>query len=471
MDASFFALYPFVSEASDYVGSLGFSPDRLISSRALESARLRGKERVLQSLGEGIVKFDLSGSDEGRILSELLSYPFARVLVSCIDDQFLIHRYVLSEAIAAARLLNGHDDRFLSEFALDFSIDAPLFENPLNKEVLFKLHFTDYIKLATSMKDLKWKLVNRKLSGGVVKVAREDFIRLLQEAMRMRILENLPLNIPEEMKIECGPYLTEVIEVLQERKERFDSGSFGKIEAGLFPPCMTHAIARAGVGVNLAHSMRFALTAFLSAVGMNVEQILNIFNVSPDFDESKTRYQVEHITGSSGTQYKPPSCSTMKTYGNCHEPDELCKRIKHPLSYYQRRCWMVRADSKRGGPERDDSERDDSERDDSERDDSERDDPKRDDPKRDDSERDDPKRDDPKRDDPKRDDPKRDDPKRDDPKRDDSERDDSERDDPKRDDPKRDDSERDDSERDDSERDDPKRDDPKRDDSGRDGQK
>ncbi len=347
MDASFFALYPFVSEASDYVGSLGFSPDRLISSRALEAARMRGKERVLQSLNEGIEKFDLSGCEEVRILNELLSYPFARILVSCIDDQFLIHRYVLAEAVAAARMLNGHNDSFLSDFALDFNIEALLFENPVNNEVLFKLHFTDYIKFATPMKDLKWKLVNRKLSGGFVKVAREDLIRLLQEAMRMRILENLPLNIPDEMKVECEPYLADIREILQQRKERYDAGSFGKVEAGLFPPCMTHAIAEVGAGVNLAHSMRFALTAFLSAVGMSVEEILNLFNVSPDFDQSKTRYQIEHITGSSGTQYKPPSCNTMKTYGNCHEPDLICKTIKHPLAYYSKRCWMDKKNQNR----------------------------------------------------------------------------------------------------------------------------
>ncbi|HUV83494.1 MAG TPA: DNA primase regulatory subunit PriL, partial [archaeon] len=48
-----------------------------------------------------------------------------------------------------------------------------------------------------------------------------------------------------------------------------------------------------------------------------------------------TRYQVDHISGGTGTKYKPPSCATMITYGNCFGKDELCKNIGHPLSYYR----------------------------------------------------------------------------------------------------------------------------------------
>lgn len=39
--------------------------------------------------------------------------------------------------------------------------------------------------------------------------------------------------------------------------------------------------------MNLAHSMRFAMTSFLLNVGMSVDEILNLFNISPDFDAEK----------------------------------------------------------------------------------------------------------------------------------------------------------------------------------------
>ena len=96
-----------------------------------------------------------------------------------------------------------------------------------------------------------------------------------------------------------------------------------------------------GKGTNLAHTARFALVSFLLQINMSPDQVIALFNTSPDFDEEQTRYQVEHIAGSTGTQYKPPSCATMTTYGNCPGEDELCRRVGHPLSYYERKVWTL----------------------------------------------------------------------------------------------------------------------------------
>ena len=338
MDDRDLALYPFISEASDHVGSLGFSLDRLITSRALDLARIRGKERVIQSISGEIEKPSFSGSEEGPVLSELLSYPFARILVSCIDDPFLTRRYSLAEAVAAYTLLKTRDVEFLSNFGNDFGVDAK------PSDSYFDIDFTDYIKLASSMKDLKWKLVNRKLDHGNVSIAKEEFARLLQEAVRARIQDSLPIEVPENICNLCAPYLDEIKEILDKRKTEYGAGDFEAVESELFPPCIAHAIANTMAGVNLAHSMRFAMTSFLLTVGMTVDDIINMFNVSPDFDVEKTRYQIEHISGSSGTTYKPPACATMKTYGNCYGEDELCKRISHPLNYYSRKVWFKKRD-------------------------------------------------------------------------------------------------------------------------------
>ncbi|MBN1134662.1 MAG: DNA primase large subunit PriL, partial [Methanosarcinaceae archaeon] len=191
--------------------------------------------------------------------------------------------------------------------------------------------------LSSSMKDLNWKLVNRKLDSGNVHIAKEEFARLLQEAVRERILASLPMDVPPDICRSCETYLIEIKEILESRKNVFGAGDFGAVESELFPPCIAHAIANVRTGVNLAHSMRFAMTSFLLTVGMSVQDVIDLFNVSPDFDVEKTRYQIEHIAGSSGTTYTPPSCETMKTYGNCYGADELCKRISHPLNYYRRK--------------------------------------------------------------------------------------------------------------------------------------
>ncbi len=336
------ALYPYVSEASGYVASLDFSLDRLISSRAMDSARLRGKERVLQAIEGEILKPGLMSSDDRKILIELLSYPFSRILVSCVDDSFLTRRYALAEAVSSYKSLKGREPAFLREFALEFGIQAQ------SDDSGFRMHFTDYISLASTLKASEWKLVNRKLDHGYVKVSKDEFARLLQEGIKNRIEGSLPVSVPEDIQHACEPYLEEIKTALHERKSTFGDGTeFGTVESGLFPPCVIYAVSQTQAGVNLAHSMRFAMTSFLLTVGMSVDDIMNLFTTSPDFDEEKARYQVEHIAGASGTSYKPPSCATMKTYGNCYAPDEHCKKVKHPLGYYRRKLWFKNRDAQK----------------------------------------------------------------------------------------------------------------------------
>jgi len=54
---------------------------------------------------------------------------------------------------------------------------------------------------------------------------------------------------------------------------------------------------------------RFALTTFLVNIGMPIDQMVSFYTDVTDFDESKTRYQIEHIAGLKGnrTKYTPPT--------------------------------------------------------------------------------------------------------------------------------------------------------------------
>src|SRR5690606_41611343 len=63
----------------------GISLDSLLNSWAYRAARARGIKRVKEALEGEIKKPPVSR--EAQILSELLSYPFARMLVACVDDQ------------------------------------------------------------------------------------------------------------------------------------------------------------------------------------------------------------------------------------------------------------------------------------------------------------------------------------------------------------------------------------------------
>ncbi|MCQ1537086.1 DNA primase regulatory subunit PriL [Methanosarcina sp. KYL-1] len=340
MEAEKLALYPFLSEASAHVEHLGISLEGLLNSRAYRTARARGVERVREALEGEIKKSPLSG--EVQVLSELLSYPFARMLVACVDDQLFTRRYSLAEAKAAYTLLRTETPDFLLTFGEDFGISAEA------RDSYFSMHFTDYIRFSNSLKEPAWKLTNRQLRAGRVRISREEFARLLQEAVRERIEQSFPIpEIPEEVSEFCAPYVAEIKEQFEVQKKKFGATDFGIVEPELFPPCISHALANVQGGVNLAHSMRFAMTSFLLSVGMSVDEILNLFNVSPDFDAEKTLYQIEHIAGATGNTYKPPACDTMRTYGNCIGKDGLCATISHPLGYYEKKVYFKNRDKEK----------------------------------------------------------------------------------------------------------------------------
>nr|WP_292387274.1 DNA primase regulatory subunit PriL [Methanosarcina sp. UBA5] len=333
MDEEHIALYPFASEVSVYVESLGVSLESLLNSSALRKSRVRGMERVMQSI-EGEIEKPLI-KDESWLLSETLSYPFAQILVACLDDQLFTKRYALKEAEAASKWLEKESTDFLLEFGEDFGIQAEA------EELQFSMHFADYIRFSSSIREPIWKLTNRQLRSGMVVVAKKDLVRLLQEAIKERIEKSFPVpKIPSEVSSFCTPYVAEIKDKFEIHKKKFGTTDFGEVEPELFPPCISHALANVQGGVNLAHSMRFAMTSFLLSVGMSVDEILNLFNVSPDFDAEITLYQIEHIAGATGNVYKPPACDTMRTYGNCIGKDRLCEKISHPLAYYEKKIYL-----------------------------------------------------------------------------------------------------------------------------------
>jgi DNA primase large subunit len=186
------------------------------------------------------------------------------------------------------------------------------------------------------MRSSKWKLVNRAMKEGYLTVTMDELARLVEEMVREKVLKGLPLALEEGICEKLKEYINPLKAELSAAKAK-DRVDLGQVQEGAFPPCIREMLNQVAAGTNLAHTARFALTSFLLQINMGVEDVMRVFNTSPDFDEERTRYQVEHIAGASGTKYKPPSCATMSTYGNCPGEDELCRRISHPLGYYERR--------------------------------------------------------------------------------------------------------------------------------------
>jgi DNA primase large subunit len=330
--------YPFTQEAAEHVRRAGYSLESLLDKSSFRPARSRAAERVLGAISGEIS--DRTASKDTEILAELLSYPLARIIVSCLEDQILIRRYALAEAKLAYRRMKNDADGIL-RLADDLGVHPSSRSDPL------RIHFSEYISASHRMRDPKWKLVNRDLKDGYLTVTREELMRLMEEMVRDRVMKGLPLDVDPEICQRLREYIGPIGSELEAIKAR-QKIDLGRVEEGAFPPCIKGMLSQVSIGANLAHSARFALTSFLLQINMKVDDVIALFNTSPDFDEEQTRYQVEHIAGASGTRYTPPSCATMATYGNCPGEDELCKRIRHPLSYYERRIKYSIINGKKG---------------------------------------------------------------------------------------------------------------------------
>ncbi len=332
MDTKLAAKFPFLEDATEMAAENEADIDKLLTSFVFEDARARGVERLEDAIRDSEISYVPLNKEDDR-LTEVMSYPYARMIVSCIDDRFLTKRYALAEAKRMNRLLGDEPYPTILKIAAALGVRSQTDENGL------MMHFSDYLKFSSRIKSTDWKLVNTEMKRGNVVLPKEKFVRVLENALFDKIESELPLNVPDEYKKMMQSDIDHVSLMLAESKNRFNPGFSGELNKDHLPPCIRTLLANAQNGVNLPHSGRFAMVSFLHAIGMNSDQILTLFSQSPDFDESKSSYQIRHITGelNGSDGYTPPECSTMKTNGICFEPDNLCNndKVNHPLTYFR----------------------------------------------------------------------------------------------------------------------------------------
>ncbi len=326
------ARYPFLPESSAYLKQKGITLDALVGSAAYEPARHAGRHRVMEALADGIIQDRATAGEVGSLV-ELLSYAVARIIVSSTGDEHLVQRYALAEAVATENRLAGENLDFIIDMAVFMGLDAVRL-NATEASV----HFADYLRHSSQMRSDEWKLVNKDLDNGRVAVSGKDLARLMRHAVDDRIASELPLPVNDKIIAAFQNSIDLVREEVERRSAKFERESYGKVSFLRLPPCMKKLMAMMKKGENVPHVGRFALTSFLHTVGMTNDEIVAVFSSSPDFKEQLARYQIDHITGkSSGVEYLPPECATMKTQGICFNPDSLCKRkwLHHPLNYYR----------------------------------------------------------------------------------------------------------------------------------------
>jgi len=341
------AKYPFSTEAGEYVKQLSIRIDDF-ERPEFQNVLSRAEGRVKESILNGVVSPEFRDADV-----ELLSYPLGQVLVAIAGEAYLKRRHALAEAKRSHELLKAEEPEKVIRLATDtfrWRIGEPDRDagSPIH---MLKLSFVDYLRTAPQFHDPKWKLVNRVVSDGFVYISIDEAARLLSEEVRIQILRRLEtqreLLVPDILAKRAN----ELLALFKQQRGPFEE--YGPPPAAMeeaYPPCIKSLMQSLADGKDIPHMGRFSLTAFLVNAGLSSEDLLKLYGATADFDERMTRYQIEHIAGKKGsrTRYKPPNCDTMKTHGLCPYIDDICKRIRHPLSYYRRKTRMLRKSS-RGG--------------------------------------------------------------------------------------------------------------------------
>ncbi|QLG49915.1 DNA primase regulatory subunit PriL [Natrinema halophilum] len=330
------ARYPFLETARESVATEAVDLATVVEQdRAVVD---RARQRVITALEEGD-----TGEPHRDARIELLSYPVARVLVSMLEERVLVRKYARAEAETAY-------DRFtadmadttelksvesagleLSDLLAEFDLHGAVAETASGH----RIGVGTYLPLAEDLWGDEWRLVNRSLNAGEVPVDEGELLTLLREAIRTRIEDGLPFEVPDAIATVLEDDAAQIREVLADLEL---TREIDTVVPDLFPPCMKSLLDQIQKGEHLPHHSRFAITAFLSSIGMTTDQIVELYRVNSSFGEEMTRYQTDHIRGeTSPTEYSPPSCATMQSYGDCVNKDDLCERIPHPMAYYEER--------------------------------------------------------------------------------------------------------------------------------------
>ncbi len=326
------ARYPFLRSAREAVAAADVDLAAVV--RDEQAVVERAMARIEGALTDGTI-----GEQHRRTRVEVLSYPVARVLVSAVDEHVLTRKYTRAEAATAhdrletdrqGTALKSSTRRRLSlgDLLEEFDLSGAVTETPDR----YRVEVGTYLRLAADQFGDEWRLVNRELQDGAVPVGESSLLALVREAVRQRVAEGLPLGVPDTVAAELDPQQARIRELLADLELTRDIDT---VVPEMFPPCMTHLLDQVQKGEHLEHHSRFAIASFLTSIGLSTDEIVDLFKVNPGFGEDVTRYQVDHIRGAtSSTEYSPPSCATMQSYGDCVNMDDRCDTISHPLAYY-----------------------------------------------------------------------------------------------------------------------------------------
>lgn len=350
------ARYPFLGSAREAVRNAGVDLAALVASS--DPVVERARERVERALLDGTTESETPHDWSAR--EELLSYPVARILVSLLDADAAIEKYATAEAQTSYSNFtedierdDGRADRVsLDDLLREFDLTGQCRPEPAQRGApepqWFRLGVGAYLDLADPSWGDDWRLVNRELADGEVRIRREELYRLLRAAIRSRVIDGLPFDrVSDDIADELATELTDLQDLLAERTSTADVDT---LAPELFPPCLRDLLERVQTGEKVSPPVRFSLLSFLAALGVSAEETVALCDGQIDPETVAESFAV--LRDRSGSQYPPPSCRTLSAYGVCDNADNHRAVAPHPLDYYERQLreatdvtdWRERAD-------------------------------------------------------------------------------------------------------------------------------
>ena len=331
------AKYPFLADAGQYLKDKGFTLEQFGTDPDLKELITKAYERIQVAADGKIYKSDLIGdqvSKEAALPREVFSFLLAIVLLKLSGMHTLIKRFALAEARRAEKYLEKDLANISDESKKQLAIRVidDLFSVQIEKlDDYFVIPVSDYLKHSINFHEREWKLINRHVENGQVFLTPHETVRLIRKELGTYINAKI-VNAKTPTMI---PGFEDSVNKLVMLSKKFSTFT---VTTGEYPPCIKHAIDILEKGENLPHSGRFMLATFLLSKGQSVQQIAPLFKNAPDYNERVTLYQLNHLSGTSGsgTQYSCPSCEKLKTQSLCFATSE-CEGIITPLQFGKKR--------------------------------------------------------------------------------------------------------------------------------------
>lgn len=353
--------YPFAAVPSDFPHLFVENPLVAVAS----SSHLA--EKLIEVLSTIVKKSRVDFSVFRDYEESVLLYHALLELVKLLGDKRISNRLSLAFAKSAASFFENEDEEVLLMLGVKIGLRVSYERFPPkiprivklgDKEVLefrplkFILPVEEYVKIVAKrlMHDASYSLTNTIVSNGHVYLDKQTYQRVLEEYIYYYVLQ-LTENTPQVQSDKVNAILNTVKEkVLEEYYRTVEKPEYTetttaveppteteeKVVESLFPPCIRRIIDTINTGSNPSHLERFTLAAFLGQVGLTVDEILEYFRKTADYNEKIARYQIEHILGMRGSRkrYMPYGCSNLKASGLCPISDQ-CPGGRNPVTVYK----------------------------------------------------------------------------------------------------------------------------------------